>query len=163
MKGDHKSEKKLAGKSSQSVSGVKPDGSLPRKLNGASGTSVLGSSSLTPAAAADDDKALENEALVFLRDTVGIPASKLKPTASAGREHPEPWQCLSCLLSQVYDLFCRAGPEGDALFYKEVEQTKFERVPGGQLLGKQLPGQAATVTTLSMLGASAPSNLKEMA
>ena len=121
MKTDPKSEKKLAGKSSQSVSGVKPDGGFPRKLNGASGSLVLGSASLTPAAAADDDKALEAEALVFLRDTVGIPASKLKPTAPVGREHPEPWQCLSCLLSQIYDLFCRAGPEGDALFYKEVE------------------------------------------
>lgn len=60
---------------------------------------------------------MEDEAHAFLRDTVGIPKDKRKP-----------WQCLSCLLSQVYDLFCRAGPEGDALFYKEVEKTKFERV-----------------------------------
>ena len=41
-----------------------------------------------------------------------------------------PWTCLSCLLTQVYQLFCRAGPEGDALFFQEVEQTKFERVSG---------------------------------
>ena len=59
----------------------------------------------------------------------------------------EPWQCLSCLLSQVYDLFCRAGPEGDALFYKEVEQTKFERVPCEESVGAQKPRKAASATT----------------
>lgn len=67
------------------------------------------------------DSKLEAEAHRFLRDTVGIPVDKRKP-----------WNCLSCLLSQVYDLFCRAGPEGDALFFKEVEQTKFERVTEAQ-------------------------------
>ena len=139
---------------------MKLDGSLSRKPYGAGSASVANGVHLTPAAAADDEKGLEAEALVFLRETVGIPPSKLKLTASEARDSPEPWQCLSCLLSQVYDLFCRAGPEGDALFYKEVEQTKFERVPGGEPMREQQSGQPATATSLAMLGASVPSNLQ---
>lgn len=64
------------------------------------------------------DQSLEDEALQFLKEKAGIqlgaPSQK--------------WKCLSCLLTTIYDLFCRAGPEGDDSFYREVELTKFEGV-----------------------------------
>lgn len=70
--------------------------------------------------ALEDDR-LEVAARTFLRETVGI-----------REETRRSWECFSCLLSQVYDLFCRAGPEGDVQFFKDVEQTKFERVTATQ-------------------------------
>ena len=68
------------------------------------------------------DTKLENEARNFLRDVVGIDTSSVHISG-------KPWTCLSCLLSKVYDVFCRAGLEGDEKFYKEVEQSTFQRVP----------------------------------
>jgi len=70
-----------------------------------------------------NDQNLDVEARQFLRDTVGI-----QLTENPRKELRQEWRCLSCLLTQVYDLFCRAGPEGDTSFYREVERTKFERV-----------------------------------
>lgn len=68
------------------------------------------SASVLPVSEASQEARLEAEAHAFLRETVGIREDTRKT-----------WECLSCLLSQVYDLFCRAGPEGDAQFFKEVE------------------------------------------
>lgn len=53
------------------------------------------------------EERLEREARDFLIDTLGI-----NPNAVHQR-----WTCLSCLMTQVYDLFCRAGTDGDALFF----------------------------------------------
>ena len=77
-----------------------------------------------------EDKKLEQEALNFLSETLGIKlaAAKAKNLEIKPQHMVEPWTCLSCLLTQVYNLFCKAGPEGDALFIREVEQSKFERV-----------------------------------
>ena len=74
-KADQKSEKKLQGKGSQSVSGAKVDQSLGRKA----GSSAQGNATAAWSASIEDESRLEAEALAFLRDTVGIPASKLKP------------------------------------------------------------------------------------
>lgn len=65
-----------------------------------------------------DERQLEAEARRFLTEKVGI---------QLGVRNQE-WKCLSCLLTEVYDLFCRAGPEGDINFKREVDQDKFERV-----------------------------------
>ena len=66
------------------------------------------------------DAQLEEEAREFLTETLGI---QVTASQCSGLTTPRSktnqmswnrqWTCLSCLLTQVYDLFCRAGPDGD--------------------------------------------------
>ena len=76
---------------------------------------------------------MDLEARNFLRDNLGIVSvstSRLNDTNGLQdkSKQKKPWTCLSCLLTQVYEIFCKAGPEGDAAFFREIEHTKFERV-----------------------------------
>ena len=97
----------------------------PDKAGVKSTVSLMAQSASTSATAPSADLAaqldakLERDARVFLEEILGIPAV-------ASDRRGKTWTCLSCLLSKVYDLFCRAGPEGDAEFFREVQGTKFE-------------------------------------
>ena len=67
------------------------------------------------------DAKLETEARQFLEETLGIAGATQHAAGSHSQQRKavpqKPWTCLSCLLTQVYQLFCRAGPEGDAMFF----------------------------------------------
>ena len=78
------------------------------------------STNATGSSSKDLTTKLERDARVFLEEIVGI------DLRGPGLSEKRPWTCLSCLLSQVYNLFCKAGPEGDADFFREVQRTKFE-------------------------------------
>ena len=126
-------QKKTMGKQSSVVlkgkgaSGQSALGSAayPDKAGVKSTVSLMAQSASTSATAPSADLAaqldakLERDARVFLEEILGIPAV-------ASERRGKTWTCLSCLLSKVYDLFCRAGPEGDAEFFREVQGTKFE-------------------------------------
>ena len=55
----------------------------------------------------------EYEARAFLKEELGI--FELRTPGKF-----RPWTCMSCLLSQLYNLYC-LDPEGDEKFTKEVE------------------------------------------
>ena len=61
------------------------------------------------------------DAKQFLRDELGI-------WQINQRGKFRTWTCLSCLLSQFYNIYCM-DPEGDEKFAKEIEQSNFELVP----------------------------------
>ena len=59
------------------------------------------------------------EAKEFLRKELGIRETTNQP----GKY--ELWTCLSCLLSQFFNVVCQ-DPEGDEKFAKEIELSHFE-------------------------------------
>ena len=61
------------------------------------------------------------DAKQFLRDELGI-------WQINQRGKFRTWTCLSCLLSQVYNIYCM-DPESDEKFAREIEQSNFELVP----------------------------------
>lgn len=109
-------EKRASSKSAASVQGLAKSESVQKTAN------LPNSKAPATEKSTQMDQKLEIEARSFLAETVGI---EVNPTQSSPQK---PWTCLSCLLTRVYRLFCRAGPEGDAQFWSEIEQTKFERV-----------------------------------